>query len=344
MECTEYFSPNALNTLLTEGLNIKVATQPFAAKIMNNGTKSFPNGTLLINVANQTRSGETIAKLLETQAEKNGIKFYAVETGLTSEGIDLGSPNFLTVKTPKVALVVGSGVDPSVAGEAWHLLDTRYDMPMAHLEADQIARGALSSYTTLVMADGFYSNFSEAAKAKLREWVSAGNTLIALGNATKWLKDNSLINIKFKQSKTNIKQGIRRPYSGADDDLGAEVLGGAIFEADLDLTHPLCYGYTRSKLPVFQADTLFMETAQNPYATPLQFTKNPLTSGYLHKKFNDTVKSAGAVVVTAMGSGKVICSTTDPNFRAFWYGTNKWFANAIFFGNIIGRNAVEVRE
>ncbi len=344
MECTEYFSPNALNALLAEGLNIKVATQPFLAKITNNGAKSFSQGTLLVNIANQTRSGETIAKLLEAQADKNGIKFYAVETGLTSDGIDLGSPNFLTVKTPKVALIVGNGVDPSVAGEAWHLLDTRYDMTMAHFDAEQIARGSLNGYTALVMADGSYANFSEGAKAKLREWVSAGNTLIALGNSAKWLKDNNLINIKFKQGKSNIKQGIRRAYAASEDDLGAEVLGGAIFEADLDLTHPLCYGYTRSKLPIFQADTLFMETAQNPYATPLQFTKNALMGGYLHKKFNETVKNAGAVVVTAIGSGKVICSTTDPNFRAFWYGTNKWFANAIFFGNIIGRNTVELRE
>jgi Zinc carboxypeptidase len=344
MEFDEYFAPNTLNALLAEGLNIKVGSKPFTAKIIGGSQKKFNYGTLLINVANQTRSGETILKLLENQAEKNGIKFYAIESGLTLDGVDLGSPTFSAVKQPKVAIVVGSGVEATVAGEAWHLLDTRYDMTSAHLDAEQINRTNLNTYNTLIMSDGSYGSITESGKNKLREWVAAGNTLIALGNAPKWLKDNNLVSIKFKTGKANIKQGVRRNYTTCDDDLGAEVLGGAIFETELDLSHPLCYGYTRSKLPVFQGDTLFMEVAQNAYATPIQFSKNPLLSGYLHKKFNDTVKNAAAVIVTGIGSGKVICTTTDPNFRAFWYGTNKWFANAIFFGNLINRSTIENRE
>ena len=39
--------------------------------------------------------------------------------------------------------------------------------------------------------------------------------------------------------------------------------------------------------------------------------------------------------------GRVICMSDNPNFRAFWYGTNKLFANAIFFGNTISRGAME---
>ena len=27
----------------------------------------------------------------------------------------------------------------------------------------------------------------------------------------------------------------------------------------------------------------------------------------------------------------------NPNFRAFWFGTNKLFANFLFFGQIMGR-------
>jgi hypothetical protein len=42
-----------------------------------------------------------------------------------------------------------------------------------------------------------------------------------------------------------------------------------------------------------------------------------------------------------MGRGKVINMADNTNFRAFWYGTNKLFANAIFFGNIISGGTVE---
>ena len=31
----------------------------------------------------------------------------------------------------------------------------------------------------------------------------------------------------------------------------------------------------------------------------------------------------------------------NPNFRAFWYGTNRLFANAIFFGNTINKASME---
>jgi Zinc carboxypeptidase len=344
MEWSEYLAPNALNSLLDDGISIKVATQPFVAKIVGGENQSFSYGALMINVANQTRSSETLFRLLEEQAKQNGIRFHAIETGLTTEGIDLGSPNFLNIRTPKIALLVGNGSDASSIGEAWHLLDQRYDMQAAHFDSEQINRGSLSNYNVLVMGDGNFSQISDAGKAKIREWVSAGNTLIALGTATKWLKDNNLANLKFRNAKAVYKPNVRRAYGNADEDAGAEVLGGAIFEADLDLSHPLCYGYERSKLAVFQADTLFMEVAQNPYATPMQFSQKPLLSGYLHKKFEPVVKNAAATVVASMGNGKIICSTTSPNFRAFWYGTNKWFANAIFFGHLIQRNATEQRE
>ena len=344
MENDAYLAPNTLNYLLSEGLMVKVGAKPFTAKLTNGQSKKFTYGTLLITVGNQTRSSETIYKLLENQAEKNTINFYAIETGLTEEGIDLGSPNFTAVKQPKVALIMGNGIDAGFAGEVWHLLDQRYDMQVVNLETEQLGRANLSNYNTIVLPDGSFGGISENGKNKLRDWVSAGNTLIALGNASKWLKDNGIINIKFKSAKQNIKINTRRAYENAEADLGAEVLGGAIFEADLDLSHPLCYGYTRAKLPVFQSDTLFMDLTQNTYATPLQFSSKPLLSGYLHKKFENVVKNSAAVMVSSLGSGRVVSSTTDPNFRAFWYGTNKWFANAIFFGSSISRITLEQKE
>ena len=43
-----------------------------------------------------------------------------------------------------------------------------------------------------------------------------------------------------------------------------------------------------------------------------------------------------AIIVNTYGTGKVIVMADNPNFRAFWYGTNKLFLNALFFGNQIG--------
>ncbi len=40
-------------------------------------------------------------------------------------------------------------------------------------------------------------------------------------------------------------------------------------------------------------------------------------------------------MVGAEGNGKVIFFADNPNFRGTWYGTNKLFLNALFFGSHI---------
>ncbi len=342
MEWQEYLAPNALNTLLNENLIVKVATQPFKGTT-NGNYHDFSYGTILIPVQNQNHSPEFIHSLIESIALQTGIHFYPLETGLTVEGIDAGSPNFQTVRAAKVAILVGEGVAMHDAGEAWHLLDQRYDMSVTNLETDDIVKANLSNYNFIFMPDGNYSAISDAGKIKLKDWVSAGNTLFAAGgDALRWLKENNFANLKFKAKSD--KKNAKKTYGNADNEAGALVMGGAIFEADADISHPLCYGYKNMKLPVFQADTTFLEVSKNPYATPLQFTKSPLMAGYIHPTIYEPMKGAAALAVYGAGSGRIVATNINPNFRAFWYGTNKIFANAIFFGSVIGRGTVERRE
>jgi hypothetical protein len=66
-----------------------------------------------------------------------------------------------------------------------------------------------------------------------------------------------------------------------------------------------------------------------------QYTANPLIGGYLHPTSLKKVKGSAAILTGAEGSGRVIFFADNPNFRGFWYGTNKLFLNALFFGNVI---------
>ncbi len=341
MEWHDYLSPSALNILLNENLLVKVATQPFKATT-NGSYRDFAYGTILISAQQQTRTVEAIQGILETIAQKTGISFYPMETGLTTEGIDAGSPNFQAIRAPKVAILVGEGVAMHDAGEAWHLLDQRYDMVVTNLEADDVAKTNLNNYTFIYMPDGNYGSISDAGKLKLKEWISAGNTLFAAGNgALIWLKDNNFGNIKFKVKKPILHKKGRKSYGNLENDLGAVVMGGAIFDTDVDISHPICYGYTDKHLAVFQADTSIIEIPKNVYAMPLQFTERPLIAGYVHPTVLEPMSSAAALATYSVGSGRVIATNINPNFRAFWYGTNKIFANSIFFGGLIGKNALE---
>jgi hypothetical protein len=146
--------------------------------------------------------------------------------------------------------------------------------------------------------------------------------------------------VEFKRDKDDEKAA-RRTYAQYEEDQGSNQLPGSIFEVQVDLTHPLAFGYHQAKMPVFRQGNLFFEPAKNIYATPLVHTANPLLSGYVNKKSADLIKNSAFVVVSGVGTGKVINFADNPNFRAFWFGTNKLFANAIFFGRIISGGTLE---
>jgi hypothetical protein len=112
-------------------------------------------------------------------------------------------------------------------------------------------------------------------------------------------------------------------------------------EIEADLSHPLFFGYSRSSIPVFQRGTTAYRPTGNRYATPAVYAEPPLISGYARPEHERKLAGAAAAIVSGAGRGRVICLPFDPNFRAFWYGTNRIFANALFFSDAISGSAVE---
>ena len=51
-----------------------------------------------------------------------------------------------------------------------------------------------------------------------------------------------------------------------------------------------------------------------------------------------------AVIVNAVGNGRVINIADNPSFRAFWLGGTKLLMNAIFFGRIIDAASARAEE
>ncbi|HMN90374.1 MAG TPA: M14 family metallopeptidase [Saprospiraceae bacterium] len=335
MEWDDFYAPKALNYLLANGLRAKVATKPFTLE-----QRQYTYGTILIPAQNQEKTADEIYQIVQQAAQKSGTPIRAVGTGLTPAGIDLGSNNFAALKEPKILLLVDGGVNNNDAGEAWHVLDQRYDIPVTKGSIEAFARFDLNRYTVIVMVDGNYNTIAQNGVDNLRQWIQNGGTVVAMQGAVQWLRGKGLSAVEFKRTAEN-NSPARRPYVALENDRGAEQLGGAIFEATLDLTHPIGYGYRQEKIAVFRQGASFMETGRNAYATPLLHTDSPLLSGYINRRNLDTIKGSAVVVVSGVGSGKVVSIADNPNFRAFWFGTNKLFANAIFFGHIISSAAAD---
>jgi hypothetical protein len=328
MEWDEYYAPKALLEIQNSGLIAKVATDPFEIAIAD-GSMKFDYGTILISAKNQIKNSEEIYQIIKNQAEKNGLKIYAVKTGLVLDGIDLGSNSFSVLEKPKVAMVVGSGVASSDAGEIWHLSDQRFGMPVSMIDMNNFNNANLDKYNTLVLVSGNYNNLN---KEKIKTWVQNGGSLVLLENAIQWAA-SGIMSINFKSKKTDSLKVAS--YANMDANIGAQEMGGSIFQAKVDLSHPLFYGYNAPLVSFFKANDVYMQRNVNPYSTPAQYTPTPLQSGYISKENAEVMRNAAAINVNILGRGRVISIDNNPNFRAFWYGGTKLFMNCLFFGKVI---------
>jgi hypothetical protein len=327
-EWDEYYAPKLLYEVLHRGLIAKVATDPFEIATAN-GNMKFDYGTIMIPAKNQAKSEDEIYQLIENQAKLNGIKVYAVKTGLVSDGIDLGSNSFSILEKPKVAMLVGTGVAASDAGEIWHLADQRFGLPITMIDVNNFNSANIDKYNTLIMVSGNYGSLN---REKIRNWVQNGGSLVLFETAIEW-GANGLVSINLKKSKTDsLKVG---RYADLENNLGAQEMGGSIFQAKVDLTHPLLYGYNTPTLSFFKANSVYMQRNSNPYSTPAQYTANPLQSGYISKANAEMMRNVAAINVNALGRGRVISIDNDLNFRAFWFGGTKLFMNTLFFGKVI---------
>nr|WP_293301791.1 M14 family zinc carboxypeptidase [Allomuricauda sp.] len=325
-EWHEYYTPKALNKILEKGLRAKAAKSPFTLE----GTR-YDYGSIMVPVQNQKLDTDELYAFLNTVAQESGIHINGVSTGLT-QGIDLGSNDFEALKKQKVALLVGEGTRSYDAGEIWHLFDTRYDMKITKIDTRYFNSVDLDSYTALILPGtgwGGGTLLDKKGAEKVKEWVKNGGTIIGYRNTANWFKSNEFLDLVLHKD-TLVAKNIA--FDQKEDFQGAQVTGGAIFEAKLDRSHPINYGYKNDRLALFRNTNIYLEPEENSYDNPIQYTNDPLLSGYISEENAELIKNSVPFKVKRMGKGRVVLFTDNTNFRAFWYGTNKLLMNAIFFG------------
>lgn len=335
-----YYAPRALYRLLAAGVKVQVATKPFS---LGEGSSGNPGDWMIVSSL-QDLPTANLERLLSEAAVKDALPIRPIDSGLASSGIDLGSPGFRLIKTPKIALAVGSGVSTSEAGEVWHLLDHRFEIPVVLVEQSRLGGLDWSSFTHLVLPSGSYGDVGEATVQRLQTWVREGGTVVAIGSAIRWAGQAKLASPRFRAAAevsdaSTEPTGSRRPFAEAQTDRDLERISGAIFMTDLDVTHPLAYGYVRSELPVFRSSTLFLEPSRNPYSSPAVFPGPDRAAGqlagYLSQRNVQRLAGTASAIVQGSGSGRVVMLADNPNFRAYWYGTNRLFLNALLLGELL---------
>lgn len=328
----EYTSAQALYRLQNAGLFTKVATDKFVFTI-NEKEEKFAYGTILIPLHHQKLPASEIEELIEAVALETGIDFYGLPTGLSPTGIDMGSSSFVPLNKPEILLFVGDGISSRDAGEIWHLFDQRYKIPLTLSETSRLRYMNLNRYNTIILA-GSVSNWSSGDVEKISQWVKDGGNLIAYKSGTQWAAKNGIGSSKFVKS-VEPDTSKYLAYSERRKEWSINYISGAILNTEIDITHPLCYGYTHKQLPVFKSGTSVAQSLNRKYVEPVKFSQSPYLSGWVSDANLDRLKNAPVVSVQPLGRGKLFSYHDNMNFRGIWLGTSKLFSNAVFFGSII---------
>lgn len=361
----------AIYQLQLKDILVKTAFKSFTANT-SSGKKAYLPGALVIPVVGQRVSTDSLYSALNSVARTANIEVNAVSSGFSAEGIDLGSSNIRTVRKPEVALAFGQGVAASEAGQVWFLLNQQLDLPVTKLDLQNFAKAPLNRYNVLVLPGGNYSAWDKATVDKIKAWVNEGGTLITFQTATAWAVQQEIVKEKLAETDVFQRRGelpaqVTAPKTKPDDEVkkdqkitgpesvaktvkplserldyarqedveSSKRINGAIFQSDLDISHPISFGVTSRKLFINKNGPTLLLPSANKYATVAQYISKPFINGYSSKTNIAKVANSAAIIATGVGSGEAILFADDPTYRGYWLGTGRLFLNAIFFGDLL---------
>ena len=358
-------APALLAALLAEGYRVQAATLPLTTDVPA-GSREVVRGSLIVHAGIQPDDLPAVGMRLAELAQQHGVEVLAARRGLSEAGIDLGSPAAVMLDAPRIALLTGRGLNGYHAGYIWHWFDTRLQQPMTQLDWPR-ALGDLSRYTHVILPDGDYDDMPATFGETLVNFVQGGGQLVALRSAAQWVEtlplewdfvDGGTGPTDAEPGRADTQEGAgrdaagnaaedtvadapastveRRPFGAFKDDRAREQVGGSVLRIELDPTHPMAFGYRAKTLSVMRRGTHRLQPVSNPYAQPATYAAQPLVAGFLSTNNRERLAGSPALVASRIGRGLVLRVADDHLFRGYWWGTETLFANAIFFGSLVG--------
>ncbi|MFC4348973.1 M14 family zinc carboxypeptidase [Kordiimonas lipolytica] len=338
---SDYYAPRAVSRLLEAGVMARVSKEPIRVQTTS-GVISFDRGAIIVQRDLQTVPANDIHALMKEIAADNDLIIHAATSGHTLDaGADLGGRNSVTdLKPIKPLLVVGGKMSPYDAGEVWHLLDHRMNMPVTLVRQDRLKSIDMRRYTHLILVGGRGDVLPKDMADDLKAWVKGGGTIIASRQGADWAAKYITGNGKKDEKDENKDDAVpaRLAYADKGQKDAEHVIGGALFESDLDITHPMGFGLVRRMMASNKNTATKLPVPKDPYAQVAVYTESPLLSGYASERRISELKGTPMMTAERMGEGAIILFADNPNFRATYLGTEKLFLNALFFSTAFDRS------
>ncbi|WP_018624123.1 M14 metallopeptidase family protein [Kangiella aquimarina] len=332
VEWQDFRAATALTRLLGDDIDVKLLEKGSRLPVQGE-PREFMAGSFTVPLPAETATRNALIEKVNSTLADLGLTVYGVDSGYSGQGADLGSPNVSDLEMPKPLLLIGEGVYSYEAGEVWHLLDTRLELPVSMQHAQDLGRIDLSDYTHLLMVSGRYPALDDKELDAVKSWIRDGGTIVATRGANPWLVQQGLVNFELLEPET--PQNQNRPFSERDDARAEHIIGGAIYEANVDLSHPLAFGLELDKLAFTKAGTMVFKPATEDFVTVATYTESPLVAGYSSQTNVERIKNTPAILAQGYGRGSIIMFSDNPNFRGYWLGSMRPYINSLYFNKAL---------
>ncbi|MCB0578206.1 MAG: zinc carboxypeptidase [Phaeodactylibacter sp.] len=334
VEWTSLADARFLAALLQKGVKARFATSAFAIE-----GRQYEAGAIVISLADNRKMGtDSFHGLIAGAAREFGQPTHPVNTGFSDSGFDLGSASLQFITHPRVAVLTGEDTYANSYGEVWHFFEQSLGYPLFPIAPEKISGIEFSDYNVLVMPEGEY-DIDDDAMESLREWISRGGRLIAIGNALSALEGKegfSLSRYATEEAESEADEERQQasldrrldPYAGQSRRYISRSIPGAIFRLQLDHTHPLAFGL--ESYYSLKTSNHFYELLKDTWNVGF-IGETPEVVGFAGANALKNARNTAVFAVQNKGRGAVIYMADNPLFRGFWENGKFLFCNALFF-------------
>lgn len=344
-------SARLLSQALRHGLTVKSNDKAFTSQ-----GRDFPSGSLIFEVkTNPANLSETLAKL----AENTGAEVFGVNDSWITAGPNFGSGNVVRINAPRVAMAWDNPTSSSSAGNTKFVIERQFDYPVTTIRTAQLSRANLSRFQVLILPNSWGSYQSILGKngtENLKNWISRGGTLIAMGSAMRYVSDpkvNLMSTRREDEYRATETKGatadkdagnVKGTLLTSPEDLVAastplrenpDSIPGILANVTVDPEHWLAAGLADQLNVLVRGGDIYSPIRLNNGANVISFNgaDDVLASGYLWEENRKQLAYKPFLMIQPRGRGHVIGFTQEPTTRAYLDGLNLVLMNAIFRGS-----------
>jgi hypothetical protein len=317
-------------------LRVQIARKEFRI-----GEERYAPGTVVVKTSG---SPPDLPAVLGEAALRHGVTFQGVDTGLTDEGIDLGSRHVASARLPRIALFWGAPASPSSAGWMAYLMEQRFGLDFTRLNPEDVRAGDLAGYDVILfpatgsgadpLGEEYVSTLGEQGQSRLRTWVESGGTYVGFGGGAAWLAlpDVAWTSAGLALQPDDDEQADDPAAEGGNgwtaDDLPKST-PGAMARVRLDTHHLLSAGYSRQAVVPVLTRLAFLPGKGGRSVAVFEEEDRLQVSGFMWEDTRQALAGGTYLLQENLGRGQLILFAGEPAFRGYWPALHRLFLNTI---------------